>query len=256
MIRKFNYTNRQKLRRSDARVSLPRVSGDQYQVDASIDLEPYSLPSTASVFVEAYHGPLCKRYHWGLVGQPSIPDDRALPRLADPETILFRVKIVDERDRHGRIIAVADRIHPLSPEEAESKRVPLLHVRLDENMGDRIWKLDFTADWPELHLNKHVEGMKAIVRTDIQFLSLVFPAVVRQILKEIVVTQSFTDPYCDDDDWQTLWLRFVVNLPGVPGDVPETQDDAEEWIETAVDAFCAYHRTRERYAACLKEMES
>ena len=159
---------------------------------------------------------------------------------------------MDERERHGRIIAVADRIHALSPETTESNRISLLHVRLDDSMGDRIWLVDFSTDWPELHLNKRIEEVKAIARTDVQFLSLVFPAVVREILREIITEQQITDPYCDDEDWQALWLRFMVNLPGVPKEIPEG-DDAEPWIETAVGAFCAYHRTLERYQARLAE---
>jgi len=172
--------------------------------------------------------------------------------LADPDTILFRVKIVDERERHGRIIAVADRIHALSPETTESDRVSLLHIRLDDNMGDSIWRVDFTTDWPELHLNKRIEDIKATVRNDFHFLSLVFPAVVRDVLREIIKEQEITDPYHDDEDWQALWLRFMVNLPGVPAEIPEGTE-ADPWIETAVGAFCAYHRTLEKYQAGIAD---
>jgi len=253
MIRKINYTDREKLKRSDAQVALTRAGGNRYQVDAKIDLARYALPATASVLVEAYHGPLCERYHWGFVGQAAVPDDRVLPMMADPETIMFRVKIVDERERHGRIIAVADRIQPQKPNETESNRVSLLPVVLDAHMGERIWKVDFEADMPELHVNKHIEDMKAEAKASALFHTLVFPEVVSEVLRHIIVVDEHTDPYGDEEDWRSLWLRFVLNLPGVPADVPEIDADVGAWIDSAVAAFCAYHRTRQRYAACLEK---
>ena len=255
MIRKINYTNRQKLKRSDARVALTRAGDNRYQVDTRIDLTSYSLPATASVLVEAYHGPLCERYHWGFVGQTTVPDDRTLPAMADPETIMFRVKIVDEREQHGRIIAVADRIHPQKPEETESNRISLLPVVLDEHMGERIWKVDFEADMPELHVNKHVEDMKAEAKNSSYFHTLVFPEVVSEVLRHIVLDDEYTDAYADDDDWRSLWLRFVLNLPSVPPEIPESEADADPWIDSAVAAFCAYHRTRDRFAACIENKD-
>ena len=150
---------------------------------------------------------------------------------------------------------MADGIHPLSPDQTQSERVPLLHVSLDENMGDRVWKLDL-SDWPELHLNKRIEDVKAIARTAVHFQSLVFPSVVRDILREIVIEQEITDSYYDEDDWKALWLRFVVNLPRVPSLIPEAKADQETWIEAAVDDFCAYRCTCKRYAVWWKEFES
>ena len=65
MIRKFNYTGRKKIRRSDVRIDLLRDDDNRRYFNISLHLADLELPETARVYVEAYHRSGYQRYDFG-----------------------------------------------------------------------------------------------------------------------------------------------------------------------------------------------
>ncbi|NQU38913.1 MAG: hypothetical protein HQ523_03080 [Lentisphaerae bacterium] len=262
MIRKFNYTKREKILRKSVRIALAHDHNGVLAFSTDLSLDQYGLPPGASVYIEAYHGVVSQRFSFGTVSHFHIPMDRALHGFASADAVRFRVKVVDESKHHGRIVAGADGISPLSPEDTEANRVSLLHVILDEELEERLWKLDFSGDWPALRVNKHVPDMKALVRADLHFLSLVFPEIIAQVLRQILLVEEYDDPFAldqnseQDDDWRGLWLRYALSMPGISGDIPSEEADRPAWVDDCVQAFCSMHSAMRKYIVATGADES
>ncbi|CAN0483407.1 unnamed protein product, partial [Phaeothamnion confervicola] len=154
------------------------------------------------------------------------------------DAILFRVKITSGTERKGLLLAEADGIRPKQLEDREEKRTPLLQVQSDENLGEQIFKVDF-SDRPILLVNRRVGDWRALAKEPI-FVALVYPSVLREILTRVLKIEEHDDPD-DHEDWRAQWLRFALLLNGVR-DVPDVGKDSEEdvdnWIEEVVSAFC------------------
>ena len=78
MIRKFNYTGRKKIKRSNVRIDLTRDDGGRRFFNIGLQFDDLELPPDAKVYVEAYHRFGYQRYDFGTVGQLVIPADRCL----------------------------------------------------------------------------------------------------------------------------------------------------------------------------------
>lgn len=234
MIRRFNYTGRRKIARSRVRIRVADEASRR-RFDAEIALDDMPLPADAALFVEAYHRSAYRRYDFGTVGEPHPPADRWLDGIAARKP-LFRVKVVQAKDGVARILAAADRVVPEDAGAANDERMSLLPVEY-RNLGDRIWALDLESDWPCLLLNQRFEGIRDAARSGGEFLSLVYPEIFRAILTR-ALQGGDADPDCDDDRWETLWLRFACYELKRPHPPESGDGDYEDWIEEAVDAFC------------------
>jgi hypothetical protein len=251
MIRKLNYTGRKK-------IPLPRVSfrlvpeRARLRFDATLTLHGLELPGDADVCVEAYHGTSYMRFPCGKVGRIVIPEHRLLDQIEPGSVPLFRVMV----SKDGRIIAAADKIVPRSSEEQPTDKLSLLPVEF-RDLGESVWKLDFTAGRPMLQLNSAIDNIRDVARRDSTFLSLVYPEVIRQVLRYILLQEGYEDAGCDEDDWQSHWLRFAQSLPGIaPPSSAEyfvTLQDREDWIEEVVMAFCQKWKVKERFAERIGE---
>lgn len=226
---------------------------------ADYDLEDFRFPRAARVYVEAYNADSYMRFAFGTAGRPDAPRDTRLIEVTPRPLPKFRLKVVDETERHGLLLGVADKIVPLRPDESLEHKQSLLPVDFVD-LGERVWRLD-TSDWPVLELNNRVENIAEAARSSGGFLGLLYPEVLRRVLTEIVVEQGQTDPGFDDSDWTSLWLRYACSLPGVSAPPAEVTHDAqsrrEEWIDAAVHAFCRSRRARARLeSAVAKELGS
>jgi hypothetical protein len=237
MIRKFNYTGRKKIRRSDVSIDVLRDGEGRRFFNIGLHLAEMVLPANARIYVEAYHRSGYQRFDFGTARAMKIPADRRLNGISESATPLFRVKVVDKTAAHGRILASIDKIRPASVDHQPADSRTLLFVEYDE-LGQRIWQLDLDGDWPVLKLNQDVEEIGLIASSDNRFAALVYPEVFRQILTRIVIVDEHTDPDCDDD-WPSLWLKLACDLPGMTGPLPGPKADRRTWIENAVEAFCA-----------------
>ena len=143
MIRRFNFTGRKKIPRSKVSIALHEAPGKALAFDANVDLEGIPLPSTGSLFVEAYRRAYFRRFPCGTAGTPRFPKNCVLEGLDAGTLVLFRVKAVD---RKGRILAVADKIIPRRTNEEPANRQFLLPVDFVD-LGNTIWRLDLEGDF-------------------------------------------------------------------------------------------------------------
>ena len=242
MIRKFNYTGRKRIARTRISITLVNNPDGPPSFDAEFDLDGVNVPSHGHIFVEAHRRAYFKRFPFGTVAHIQAPRNRYLEDLDPKALVMFRVKIVDVLHR-GRILASADRIVPRRTEEEAADRICLLPVDFVD-LGQSVWRLDLASDWPSLQLNRRIETVREIARSDNYFLSLVYPEVVRQILYKIVVQEDHTDPESDPNDWMSQWLSFVAEffsrkqLPPSGESEPVLQEKLK-WIDEAVEAFCS-----------------
>ncbi len=250
MIRKFNYTGRKKIKRSDVRIDLLRDEDGKRFFNAALRLEDLSLPANARVYLEAYHRTGYQRYDFGTVEHQRTPSDRKLSNFSDSALPLFRVKVVDNTT-HGRILATADKVRAESIEDTPADSQSLLFVEYDD-LGNKIWNLDLDGDWPLLKLNQRVDEISLVASSDNRFLSLVYPEVFRQILKRIIIEDEHTDPECDDD-WPSLWLKLACGLPGISMPPQVSKPDQVVWIEKAVESFCTNFNMLEKFVLSLQD---
>jgi len=234
MIRRFNYTGRRRIPRSNVRI---RVSeeGRRRRFDAEVGLDNLGLPNGARVYVEAYYRSTYRRFLFGTVRDIRPPSERWLDGIPIGKP-LFRVKVVIIEEGIARIVGAADKIVPEDSDRKQDERQSLLPVEYVD-LGDRIWTLDLDSDWPRLLLNKRFDGMREAARSGPEFLTLVYPEVFRTILTRALEEGRF-DPDCDDDDWGTLWLRFACRELGRPRPPEESESEGTEWVDEAVNAFC------------------
>lgn len=230
---RFNYTGRKKIKRHDLTITVLNNNGI-LSFAADIDLSDYNLPAEAPVYVEAYRQTSWMRFGYGNAGGLKPETDNRLSEYDSLDGVLFRVKVVEDDGTHGKLLAVADRIRPVKPEEGDAGRLCVLPVKSEEM--DCIWRLDFTDD-PVLFISKRAGSKDAISRSP-EFISLVYPSVLREVLFEI--KESDEEWQEDEHSWQKQWVTFVNLLPGV-GDMPDisSNDESvyEQWVLDAVESF-------------------
>ncbi len=167
---------------------------------------------------------------------------------------MFRIKVVDATGM-GRILAAADKIMPHRQDEEPTDRLCLLPVDFVD-LGSSIWRLDIAGDWPSLQLNNRIDEIREIARSDVSFLSLVYPEVVRHVLYKIVVEEDHTDPESDPDDWMSQWLNFTSNLLKVgylppSGESEPIIQEKLKWVDEAVEAFCSENKMLDKFRQAL-----
>jgi hypothetical protein len=253
MMRRLNYTGRRRIPRSRITVRLVPEPDGVWSFDAQFDLNGYDFPPESSVYVEAYNATSYMRFTFGTVGAYAAPQDRRLGEITPSPLPKFRLKVVDNRERHGLLLGVADQLVPLRPEEDETHKQSLLPVDF-RDLGERIWRLDL-SDWPVLELNRRIADLGEMARSADSFLALVYPEVVRRILYAAIVEEGQTDPDFDESDWTSLWLRYACTLPNVEPPPDGVGEDAlarkEQWIEQAVQAFCRARDARLRFQRAI-----
>jgi hypothetical protein len=251
MIRRLNYTGRILIRRVDAQVTLGNEDG-QLSFDAALNLGDYNLPSEAAVFVEAYRQTTWMRFDFDRIGAIQSPSDRRLTEFDSPEGILFRLKVTAPGTKHT-LLAEADRIPLASLVEEETPRTPLLPVK-PQKLGDEIYRVDFSSprNRPLLLINSDAGEYSLIARSP-AFMSLVYPAVFREILVRVLIVDEHDD-YDSPEDWRSQWVRFAMLAPGL-GEIPKA-DEAEDrfdWIEKAVALFAKRIQVRSKFAEFWRE---
>jgi hypothetical protein len=243
-IRRLNYTGRKKIRREDVRIALHEKPNKNATFDADLEnLSEYKLPADALVFVEARLQTRWMRFGYGTVGAITPATDRALTEFDSTDGVLFSVKVTAVSESPGKLLAEADGIPIRFPGEIEERRNPLLPVKSDD-IGHEVYRLDFSNDPPMLLVNRAAGDKDAIVRSPL-FMSVVYPAALREILNRIRAEDLY-DPDDDGDSWYARWQRFAEALPGV-GAVPPNDDDRDQWIDDAVAAFAKQQGMLDRF---------
>lgn len=237
-VRRLNYTHRKRIARDHISIALSQEDSRPLSFSAEVDLAEYSLPEHALVFLEARRQTRFMRFALGTVGNITLPDNRILTVFDSTDGVQFRLVVTSPGPRRGLILAEADRVFPVTPESGGA-RVPLLPVRGDDTLGQRVWKLDFT-NGPLLLINRSGVEWKTLAGEP-AFQSLVYPAVVRQVLTQVAAEGGGeTDP---PSEWKGYWLAFAQALnPDLPP--PDDLDDwqaVDEWVEEVVLAFSKHN---------------
>lgn len=246
MIRKFNYTGRQKIMRSNIEISLFDQGGVR-SFDAKLELDGMGLPSEATVYIEPYYRYSFMRFNCGTIGDISLPADTSITDIPSSDILYFRVKIVDESGTHGRLLAYAGQLKPKASDEGEKSHKSILPVEFSTDLGQQVWRVAFDGPVPILHVNRRIENRRELVKTD-EFISLAYPAVLKEVVTKIV--HEFSEYEEDDDHWASSWLKFTKRTLHVH-DKPESsdgnEDDMNEWVDNVVEAFCRKNIVRNRY---------
>ena len=257
MARRFNYTSRQRILQKHVRIRVTDDAG-RLEFDAALDLESYQFPvgeSAPRVFIEAYRRATStwKRFDFGTTSELSAPHDRSLAEFGVPAGILFRVKVTESGGASlGRLIAQADRIRPLSPDESDSPAQPLIEHIPAPDIGDELWRVDFSGDMPLLKINSKLSMGADQFLLDPRHRAMFAPAVMRTVLSRILVVEGYSGDEDDQDDWRRRWLKFGAQLCGT--NAPEYEDDSdlelvETWIDSAVESFSRRAHLRTAFEA-------
>lgn len=252
MRRRFNYTGRKRIPQKLIAIQVAK-NGDVHECNASWDFTGLRLPPEAAVYLEARIGgsPQVTRYAWGTVNESKRPEDRIIPDFGT-QSLSFDLKVVDEAEEIGRLVAISRGIRPRLADGEGGGRMPLLPVNADD-LGDEVWRLKFTDERPWLEVNNRIEGMKEIARSDERFFALVYPHVIRRILMEGVLLDGVTDPAEADDDWRVSWLKWAIHWHPENERPPESEDrdGVVQWIEEVAVSFCQRHDAREKFIESL-----
>ena len=184
-IRRLNYTGRKKIRREDVSIALHDKPNAPATFDADLSrLSEYRLPDDAVIAVEARLQTRWMRFGYGTVGAIFPAADRALTEFDSTDGIMFSVKVTAVSGNPGKLLAEAEGIPVRFPGAAEEPRNPLLPVKSDD-IGHEVYRLDFSNDPPILLVNRAAGDKDAIVRSPL-FMSIVYPAALREILNRII----------------------------------------------------------------------
>ncbi|HID24528.1 MAG TPA: hypothetical protein EYP14_19315, partial [Planctomycetaceae bacterium] len=162
-VRRFNYTGRRRIRRSDVHIVVDEPTNGPLTFDAYLDLDGYGLPQDALVRVEAYRQTNWMPFDFGTVGSIRPPDDRCLTEFGSADAVLFRVRVTSASPP-GLLLAEADRLRPKRREEREEQRISLLPVRSNEDIRHEVFRLDFSGDTPVLEVTAAAGDWRALVR--------------------------------------------------------------------------------------------
>ena len=230
VVRRYSYLGRQRILQQHVAFSLAESNG-KLGAKCRIDLQPYELPADGKVFVEAYRLETYLRFSVGTVSQLEIPERLDLSEFEYAEGIKFRVKIANDT---GVLIAEADKIQPGDSELPEN-RLPLI-TPFPADLGEMVYKLDLDGVEPRLLVNSNIGDWRALT-TNPFFKSIVFPAVVREVLTQVLIIDNHSDT-TDLGDWKSQWLKFGTLMPGVPLlSSRMSEEQKAEWIDAVCQSF-------------------
>lgn len=245
MIKRVNSTGRRRIPQQNVQIEV--LDGDPRSFTAAIDLSAFSAPNDAKLVLEATCAGSSQvlRFEWGTVAKPAPPPNRFLPGLTG-QHVLFTLKIIDGSDPFRRLLGVAEHIRPVrGGKKTATGRQGILAVELSGDLGDEPWGLEYRTADVFLLINEKLPFLRDQLRADPLVCLLIYPQVVRQILK-----QALSDGAEDDspDAWQARWLGFARQLHPEGSAVPqhEDADEQDEWIRAVVNQFCRQHELLER----------
>lgn len=245
MPRRFNYTSRKRILQEHVHIRI--VQDDTgLSFDAELDLTGYGFEKQSPkprVFIEAYRGATAswKRFDFGVFGEMSRPPDRSLSEFRTPEGILFRVRVTAaDAAGAGRLVGEADSIRPRLPGEEDLPVQPLIQHLPSDDIGDEIWRVDFSGEMPLLKINSRLPMGVDQFLTDPRNRAVFAPAIMRHVLTRILLIEADDGDEEDEDDWRQRWLRFGTRMTGQNAPDVDPKDgraEIEEWIDQGVEGF-------------------
>lgn len=252
MIRRFNYTGRVKIPRARVDISLFKDNEGKY-FKAKVNLEGLNLPPDAKIYIEPNYKGVYQRFFFGTVAHFKEPENTRLNELPETELAYFDVSIVDEQNKTGLLLGKAKGI-AVSTDGLPNDRLPLLYVN-PTDLKNQFWKLSFDSSddgRPTLEINKNIPEMSIMAKTDIRFISLVYPVAFRGVLQKMIEIGDFD---AGADTWVAQWLKFlnvalgIKTLPDTETSNGELTAEQETWIDECVNEYCKKFQLFEKFTA-------
>ena len=236
---RINSTARKRIRQQDIVADFRQPEGDRpFAILVALDRTTWTFPGTATVVLEVKQRSARMRFELGTVGAPIGDCWLPLERLDPSVPPHIRLKVVDQDQCPGRLLAASRFFVPIKEEgkKKDSDR-SILHIR-PYNLEDEVWRVDFSDESPPiLSFNQHLASFRERLQAGTLVASLVLPLVVRMVLKEI---RARPNDESRENDWQRDWLRWCKSL-GVSEEQPTGDLEYEEWEDEVVKAFCRKH---------------
>ena len=183
---RLNYTNREKINRKHCEILL-ESDADTLTVTAGLKTDSYGFPSEALITLVAYQGYTVEPFSLGTVGnQTEIRNQRLVQfSSSNMSTVLFRVLVIDPS---GKLLGRADQLRPVIDGEISPKgRTPILPFSSNKSLGQRIWKINFSPNRPEIWINEGISDWNAFARSPL-FQSIAYPQIIREIAMWVTTT--------------------------------------------------------------------
>lgn len=220
------------------------------------------FPSSSRVVAD-----ISQRYHsvrgdLGVLGKLSGPTRVDLSALDPHVPPKFRLKIVDQENRPGRLLGATSRFLPRLREDAHDAGADSIIAVQAWSLGERLWRLDFEErDVPVLYYNEKLVGFKDSLVQDPVVSGLLMPEVVYRVLEELRLRGGEgTD---DASTWQGQWLNWIRRELGVSGEPDWRREDGSApsdqykiWVRGIMEGFCNKHRLARRAARALVGISS
>lgn len=252
MIRRINHTGRKRILREHVSITVDDRRKPA-TFTAGLTLDSLKFNADARVVIEAYRGSggLWMSFDWGRVTAMQKPPTATLTDFDSVDGLLFRVRVIAVHEPH-KILGEADKLPFVLVGELPNPKLPLIKTR-SADLGELVWDLDFDAEPPELRINQAL-GNWRVVAHDKAFRSLVYPALLRELLVRVLIIEGWSGD-ADDDDWKAKWIKFGCKL--APGYSEPFADRSEkyEFIESAVQALACEVHSREMFMQHLNPEE-
>lgn len=259
MKRRFNYTGRKRINEKDVFIEIKketRNDNELYYFENIFYFDNLDLPSDTRIYLEAYHRTDYMRFNFGTLGKIEEPTEKYLTEFGYFENIKFRVKLVDESEEKGKLLAMADKIKPVLPEgEDDNQSVKSILAVNTDDIGNKIWELDFDEiSKPCLTFNSNADEFKNLSRSDSKYFFLIYPYVIREILYHMIFIDGVYNSEDPEIEWHSYWIQFAREMVSDVPDALNYEDisnnldieiaDVKEWINNVVNEFCISHNEK------------
>ena len=249
MQRTFNYTERKRIKREHVQFDILESEPiPEFTVLLKLPMEDF--PADASIYIDAYCKETRQRFSFGTVSRIEPPESCSLNQIDLSAPTQFKVSIVDESGRHGRIIASGEGFKPTGDEDNENKS-SLLPVS-SRAMGESVWELDLESSGkPVLCINNRIPDSLNKIKSDPLFQALILPAAMREVL----IKYLWGEENFEEESSFKHWINFAEHMAGPK---PESNDESalSRWVDEAVEEFSKRFKMCEMLCAAIDGEES
>jgi hypothetical protein len=232
---RLNFTGRQRIPRKDVNASID-VEDGKLKLTATLNRAGsggHDFPDDAQIILEVVDRQTFMLFNLGNVAdQVGIRDEHLFEfHPAGVAALQLELRVVSS---DGLVLGSALGVKPELPDEDKRDRISLLPFYASDDLGQRLWQLDLSAD-PCVLINRGVGDWNAFARQEM-FVCLVYPELIRAIAK-----WELNQKREQDEDAQ--WTKFLRGLGYDPADAPDEEDEflREEWLDSVTGSFAIRH---------------
>jgi len=235
-VRRFNFTGRKKILRSDVDIHLRQNSKGINVFDVSIDLIDYEFPPEAIIYLEPQRQVRLMRIELGIVKDTLNGTLKKfgleLLEFEDIEGLNFRIKVVEKET--GLLYGNAEQIKVRNESDKNApKQRSILPVRsMDLSGTGEFWRIDMDDNEAILEVDISLGSREQVVRHPV-FKGLILPSAMRLILTKILNDNDWDAELSDPNDFETMWLTFAKEIGAGQPTIGE-QLANQLWLDDAV----------------------